>query len=101
MDAEIQPLTGNRRRRLAAAAAAFEFVRRAPPQDQPNHVKEDMAFFQQAKFKETSTHTYLKRDSDKFWFGGVLIVGMGAGSLLLGKGLFNAITGTGKKAPSA
>jgi hypothetical protein len=52
-----------------------------------------MAFFQKAP-----AHTYLKRESDKFWFGGVLFVGMAGGGLLALKGYSDMIRGTGKKA---
>jgi len=49
-------------------------------------------------FQKAPVHTYLKRDSDKFWFGGMLFVGMGGGTLLALKGYTDMIRGTGKKA---
>jgi hypothetical protein len=64
--------------------------------DQPNHVKEDMAFFQQDKFKQYSIHTYLKRDSDKFSFGGMAAVGL-VTSILFVQGFTDMVFGRNKK----
>ena len=64
--------------------------------DRPNHVKEDMAFFQQEKFKQNSIHTYLKRDSDKFSFGGIAAVGL-VTAILFAQGFTDMIFGRNKK----
>ena len=64
--------------------------------DQPNHVKEDMVFFQQEKFKQNTVHTYLKRESDKFFFGGIAAIGL-VTSLLFAQGLGDMIYGKNKK----
>jgi len=59
-----------------------------------------MAFFQQAKWKETSTHTYLKRDSDKFFFGGALFA-FGLGTIMTAKGYSDMMLNVNKKPATA